>query len=128
MQTNRFLLNEKDQVIDGAAPPGPAVGWHAPQQPKNESELRECVLGQRLNELVDFLITAPSSVAEIDEQTRHQRDLLRWMLYRIIKASSLNTLDVRRSLEYRFGGQLKARETGYSISHPYPCSWMILSE
>jgi hypothetical protein len=118
----RFYLNEHDRVIDNlSAIDNAEVVWWDTDPPKDETCLRECVLGRRLSCLVNDLIvdTAPTSKLS-NTKDRQALTLERYFLWSTLRsaigASHLNTFDVALSLEQPFAGELKREKVGWQAS------------
>ena len=71
----------------------------------------------RLADLVENLIVNRNPVAMLPNRETYQpvpeeRHSISWALYKAIKASHLNTLDVALSLQHKFDGQLRREKIG----------------
>jgi len=115
--TQRFSVNENDEVIDSLAPRYTLKRFFM-YKPKDEKHLREDVVFRRLSCLVSDLIVSTNPIVtgpngkEYHPYCEESFSISR-ALYGAIDASHLNTLDVALSLQYRFGGELKREKVGW---------------
>lgn len=111
----RFYLNEHDRVIDKLGTIDNAeVVWCENKAPKDETCLRECVLGSRLSRLVSGLVvdTAPTKKlfnTKDGQALTSERYSLWSTLFRAIGASHLHTIDIALSPPH-VCGRTQARE------------------
>jgi len=97
-ENQRFVLNERNQVIDKLNPDNQPIDGHRFEgDPEDDINLRKAVLRDRLSALVGDLPT--------------ERGLW-WILVSTIYASHLNTFDPALSIQNRFDGTLKREKKG----------------
>jgi len=85
--------------------------------PENDTHLRQRMLWERLSELTLRLIvnTAPREISfdeKICQPFCAEAHSICMVLYSVIKASHLNTLEVGLSLQHKFDGQLRRNKVG----------------
>jgi hypothetical protein len=107
----RFVINENHEFIDSLNFLNSRKGWFV-DDPKDESHLRECILWQRLCDLLDKLIInlrRPEKDWSGKEYQPPNKELLeiRSTVFDAIKASHLNSFEPTMSIEHRFVGTLK---------------------
>jgi hypothetical protein len=114
---HRFFLKREDHsIIDKLNPTYAVYGFQ--DDPDDEVYLREQVLWNRLDHLVDDLIVNNNPIAKLPTGEEYQPHCekshsISWSVYRAIEASYLNRLDVALSIPHRFNGQLKSEKIGW---------------
>ena len=111
----RFCLNEDRYVIDmlNAANTGKVCRYDG--DPEDESRLRESILYQLLDDLLERLIINLSSVKTLPSGEEYQpyneqRFAVAQVVFRAIKASHLNSFDPAISVQHKFGGTLNRQK------------------
>src|SRR6516225_7970281 len=113
----RFSLTDDRHVIDRLNPSNNGKGYCHMGDPENDNHLRERLLWSCLADLVKNLIVNRNPEAMLPNGETYQpvpeeRHSISWALYKAIKASHLNTLDVALSLQHKFDGQLRREKIG----------------
>ena len=108
----RFSLTDDRHIIDRLNPRNNRKAWCHEGAQEDDTGLRERLLWIRLADLVENLIVNRNPVAMLPNGETYQpvleeRHSISWALYKAIKASHLNTLDVALSLQHKFDGQLR---------------------
>ena len=108
--TQRFVLDDKRNIIDLLNPTGPKGRW-IEGGPQDEMHMREQIFSVRLGVLVDDLIInlQPKQTNSLDKPFDEESRAIQRAIYATILASQLNTLDVAVSIESRLNGKLKRR-------------------
>jgi hypothetical protein len=111
-----FLKREEHRIIDKLNPTYAVYGFQ--DDPDDEMYLRERVLWKRLDHLVGALMVNNNPIARLptgEEFQPHceENHSISWSVYKAIKASHLNTLDVASSIQHRFNGELKREKIGW---------------
>jgi hypothetical protein len=115
---HRFSVNEDGHIIDVLNPANDGSGHYFDDDPKDEMHLRECVLRRRMSHLVDDLIINNDPMEDLPTGDKYQpycevRHPIWRAIFKAIRASHLNTLDVGLSLQHRFSGELKREKLGW---------------
>ena len=113
----RFSLTDDRHIIDRLNPRNDRKAWCHEGGQEDDIGLRERLLWIRLADLVENLIVNRNPVAMLPNGETYQpvpeeRHSISWALYKAIKASHLNTLDVALSLQHKFDGQLRREKIG----------------
>jgi hypothetical protein len=105
--SRRFSLNEGRHVIDILDPTNTwRVCWYD-CDPEDESQLRESILYQRLNDLLDKLIDSTKTLPSGKVYQAYEQRFVSHAVFCAIKASQLNSFQPIMSIQHRFGGILK---------------------
>jgi hypothetical protein len=114
MTTNRrFSLTEDGYLIDRLNPRN--NNKYSCEGNEDDRRLRERVLWCHLADLVQSLIVNRNPMKKLPNgETYRPRNeevhSISWAIYKAIKASHLNTLDVALSLEHRWDGQPRRKQ------------------
>lgn len=113
----RFALDEKRYVIDAVNPANSGKGYCHEGDLEGDRHLRECILMVRLGEMSDKLIinlrpTEKCPSGEEYQPFNEERHAMWVAMLAAIRASHLDTLDPKLSVQYRFDGTLKRQAKG----------------
>ena len=108
---HRFALDEKRYVIDAVNPANSGKGYCHEGDPEGDRHLRERVLMVRLDEMSDKLIINLRPIKKCPSGEEYQPfneegHAVRVAMLAAIRASHLDTLDPKLSVQYRFDGTL----------------------
>ena len=118
IMNQRFLLNENGYIIDTLNPANNnKAEWNDQLGYKiHENCFRELLLWQRLGELLPKLMDPSPIQKRLTVMTfrpvREGSTSIWVVLYRAIKASHLNSLDIALSVQHKFDGVLKREKKG----------------
>ena len=113
----RFALDEKRYVIDAVNPANSGKGYCHEGDPEDDRHLRERGLMIRLSEISGKLIInlRPTKKYPSGEEYQpfNEEEHAMWVaMLATIRASHLDTLDPKMSVQYRFDGTLKRQAKG----------------
>jgi hypothetical protein len=110
----RFALDEKRYVIDAVNPANSGKGYCHEGDPEGDRHLRERVLTVRLGEMLGELMRPTTKCPPGEEyQPFNEEKHAIWLaMLAAIRASHLDTLDPKLSVQYRFDGTLKRQAKG----------------
>ena len=114
---HRFALDEKRYVIDAVNPANSGKGYCHEGYPEDERHLRERILMVRLGGMADKLIINLRPTKKYpsgkEYQPFNEEGHAMWAaMLAAIRASHLDTLDPKLSVQYRFDGTLKRQAKG----------------